>query len=58
MVFNSLLVVIIYFAAGSIAISLCIRFFIVILRSLMESSKADSDPDDKFEVREEWKEFM
>lgn len=30
----------------------------VVLGLLSKSSKADQDPDDQFEVREEWKDFM
>ena len=28
------------------------------LRSFVESSEADQEPDDKFEVKEEWKDFL
>ena len=58
MIFHSFMELIIYLAAGSIACFLCFQFFIVILRSLSKSSEADQEPDDKFEVKEEWKDFL
>lgn len=30
----------------------------VVLSSSSKSSKADQEPEDKFEVREEWKDFL
>ena len=58
MFFHSFMELIIYLAAGSIAMFSCFRFFIEILRSCSKSPEADQEPDDGFVARDEWKDFL